>query len=728
MDSCQDKCVEGQYCDTTTNTCANCKVTYCSICNGPEQTCQKCLNRHYQDGQECISCSISSRKQCICGQAKNCVTCNDLGDSCEECMLGFDKKNITDSSCDICADGFIMVKDKCQRCAAGCDTCSSIDKCDSCKPGFEMTINQVCQKKCTGNIVYNETCLNGKYQECGDINQVVQCNCQYAINCLICDPQTYLCGQCLPGYQLKKSKCEKCEPEAFSLDKYCFSKCADKHCANCSSDNSQCEDCKDNYQLIMGSCTKCAHKNDTLCTCGTMINCAQCDPITGKKCYDCLIGYKKSSLGNCDDCANGYNKITQDDTFTCNKCSVENCHQCAANSDVCTKCESRYYLTGNTCTLCTVNNTQDCTCQNTPHCATCAAFNISRCDTCVKGYKHDLAGECSNCADGYCKRISTDQTTCTPCTDTNCAIFDVDKNHCTKCMNNFSLTSTNTCQTCAAGSAQNCSCGFSKNCELCAPATPSTCGSCLKGYKANARGSCVDCDAGFAMDTSKKCTECTVEHCQDCSTDITECSNCRDSFQLRSNVCQPCSETDNESCNCGISINCSTCDSTDISKCNICQTGYKLDDEKNCSICQTGYQMLNGICTYSCKLAITNGQFCAQEVPTSCGDISQTVECKCGDLANCYKCENSSCSACLGNYNLDAGNCDSCAAGFVKKEGNCVQEDAVSLSAGGIAGVVIAVLLVIGGLCVGGFFLARRCVGKRNLGNAEPLKIDNTVW
>jgi len=214
---------------------------------------------------------------------------------------GFCKVPFPDRTCDVCDDGYRLVKGDCVRCKMEhCSECNA-DICTKCAPGFLLSGGE-CKTKCIENC---------------DV-------CTYATTCDKCKPTHYLekvngtCIECSKKFQdcatCTEDKCltylcqhtdPECEKKA-TPGQY-FSEITQK-CEKCSEGCKKCE-----YNQFKGS--KCLMCNDGLfltsegecIPCHYVDGCApgQCD---GFKCLKCKKGYYQSGKGcircdpNCDQC------------------------------------------------------------------------------------------------------------------------------------------------------------------------------------------------------------------------------------------------------------------------------------------------------------------------------------------------------------------------------------------------------------------------------------------
>lgn len=194
---------------------------------------------------------------------------------------------------------------------------------------------------------------------------------------------------CIAGYTTEENSNGCC----------CVSLCSD-NCTNCSSSGS-CTQCKSGYYLSSGSCY--AEK-----TC--IANCSSCDKTTGK-CSACISGYTLGSnnlacIKDVTSCSAGYYLSGN----SCKLCSYGT-YSFGGTATSCKSCSTLYVGSNKTCTRCSQSGV--CTGSNGGSSSssgssgsTCPSGNMTG-YTCVNGVKTKcLYTGCSSCASDTLKCIS----------------------------------------------------------------------------------------------------------------------------------------------------------------------------------------------------------------------------------------------------------------------------------------------------------------------------------
>ncbi|TNJ30749.1 VSP protein [Giardia muris] len=577
-------------------------------------------------------------------------------DNCKTC-------NADNSGCDACNDGFLPKEDKtaCYSCAActNCATANADDTCDTCKTGYDTPAS-----KCN-------TCASGyKPDSSSSITQCFECtSCDHCTEA----SQANTCKTCATGYAVGTGKCDACAsgylPDANNAN--CYS-CSVPNCVQASAANT-CSKCGPAF-FLSGS--------GTSATCGTCpTGCDQCDTDTNHQ--------------NCDTdkCSEGFFYTANSDTTknygTCTKCTVENCKTCS--STACTVCKEGFGLVGDTaktCTACTVQNCGICN-DDVTKCTGCkAGFGpvkngsaITACNQCSTGCESclnlGLGLVCDVCSKS--SQVPVDDE----CVDVNDKVCtkDPSSGSCTSCLNGYMLYH----------------------------------GACLSPYKASSMGICSK-DNQFLVGEALVCKECKA------------------GFVPIDGTCTPIGDINKGTTRAAGDNVCMKADGNPVEK-----TATKCEACKN-PAGSNNYFFFNGGCypitptsgtSIGSKLCQTaaDGK-CSQAANGSPFPLDATTGAFTLCPAGCKRCSISAgstdltCDECaLGYYNSASGspvNCTACPTGCTvctkdacttcwngsgpDTSGKCPDPPSSSssgLSGGAIAGIVIAVLLVLGGL--GGF-------------------------
>ncbi len=318
---------------------------------------------------------------------------------------------------------------------------------------------------------------------------------QCAEHCSSCNQENGVCSGCDTGYTLQNNKCilASCPAGKYLNGSECSScSSAISGCSTCTS-ATNCTLCSSSYFLSNGNCVTCpsgytCNGKDAVCTrtcsagqyltssCTCTACPTGCTSCTGaNECSACASGYHLKNgvcVANCTGvtCASGANPVSGDKNCCC-VAETPTIANCATQSgSTCTKCNSGYYLSGNTCVSCPSN-------------ATCTGTSTF---TCSSGY-YKNGSSCSKCSSG-----------CSACT-----------------------SSTN-CTACSSGTLVNGSCV--DDCDYWSIAY----NSCSQGYrKPKSGGSCEKCPANTQCGTCPSgCTGSTAGTCQKIGNGTISCFMC----------------------------------------------------------------------------------------------------------------------------------------------------------------------------------------------------------
>ncbi|ESU40427.1 Variant-specific surface protein, partial [Giardia duodenalis] len=530
--------------------------------------------------------------------------------------------------------------------------------------------------------------------------------------------------------------------------------CANSKCDVTIGDKTYCSQCEANYVPIDGTCVL-ASGQDTKCTINSKGACTQCGAgyflhkggcyqfggEVGKLiCTDPSTSAGSPAAGACTACAPGYFKNPTDVAagtppyIACNDTtgfadstntykSVQNCEVCSSPTTpagartesvaVCTKCgNSKYLKTDGTCAdSCTVNTEfAKVDLVNGNKCVPCGdkSDGIADCKTCSK----DLGAlKCSACNND--KKPNTAGTACVACTIADCASCDKE-NVCAACTDKKLSPLGDAC-------LDGCPAGTYADSNVCKPCHTS-CASCESNAN---QDSCTACYPGHVLNratdsgsTGACIPECTGRYAENCEANQCTavlggskyCSKCKSGFVPVDGLCVSSGTTRAPPAGCtpGTDGTCSACTGTYFKESGGCYLSTAYPGNTLCS------QAANGQCSQC-----ANGQTQSNGVCPTCDPTCAT--CETGKPQECKTCfsgyyfdaTNKACRKCSENSADITGvpNCVSCAAP-TNNQGSVTcyvtQEPSVNptdpsvnksgLSSGAIAGISVAVIVVVGGL------------------------------
>ncbi|KAE8303846.1 VSP [Giardia duodenalis] len=659
-----------------------------------------------------------------CGpDAQTCLDCKTPGENVQldkrSCKANCPQNSSPNQNVCECDPGFSLNngKDACEavanvNCAAaldtaGCKTCGpDAQTCLDCKtPGENVQLDKrSCKANCPQNSSPNQNVcecdpgfsLNNGKDACEAVANV---NCAAALDtagCKTCGPDAQTCLDCkTPGenVQLDKRSCKancpqnsspnqnvcECDP-GFSLNNgkdaceavanvNCAAALDTAGCKTCGPDAQTCLDCKtpgENVQLDKRSCKANCPQNSS-----PNQNVCECDP-----------GFSLNNGKDACEAVANVNCAAALDTAGCKTCGPD----------------------AQTCTACTEasNNVQIDKKSCKADCPSNSAANGQHVCECAVGYQ-PTPGQ------NQCEKAPNTQ-----CNTPNCKTCDnpkTDNEICTECNDGNYLTPTKQCtQSCGAiGSYYN----GDKVCEPCDPSCagcttkgPAKCTACPPGKMLkytnddpNQGGSCVD--------------ECKAEMdgCAECGAVIggtKYCSKCKeDKWAPQNGVCAN-SVTRNSFCTNAAGGVCTQCAADHFLQDGGC---YKLGRQPGVQICAAAGP--NSLCT-----TCVNGQrpdtntgacpVCPTGCDTCTGTSSRAPECQSCLLGYYFDSDKKLCVKCTENSSAIQGvsSCVSCSPPS-NNQGSVVcylindsgsTNKSSRLSTGAIAGISVAVVVVVGGL------------------------------
>ena len=435
----------------------------------------------------------------------------------------------------------------------------------------------------------------------------------------------------------------------------------------------------------------------------------------------------------CTACAEGY--FVASSKTECTACTDNtNCAACTGSGDdKCTKCKAsgtKPYFKKNdgddptgTCVAenaCTNTHFPTTTTDSKKICALCSdATNggIANCQECSK------TGEtvtCTTCTGT--NKPNTAKTACLSCSIEGCTSCDKE-NVCAACNSGKYLTPTGQCvDNCPAGTYEaTATTGSSKICALCHPScskctddAESSCTACYPGSVLNhgstpGKGTCIpectgkylencadgQCTASIAG--SKYCSRCksgfvpvdglcvsagtraAPAGCTPSTTTAGTCESCKDAYFLESGGCYQAAVYPGN-------MLCTTTDNN--GKCTKCANGQEKDNNGSCPACHPTCATCGTGKPQECKTCFSGYYFDAtNKACKKCSETSGTIT----GVENCISCEKPS-------NNQGSVTCYVKTSGGGSGDNSTGGDSDSNLSSGAIAGISVAVVVVVGGL------------------------------
>eukprot|EP00701_Giardia_intestinalis_P003966 XP_001707790.1 VSP [Giardia lamblia ATCC 50803] len=517
-----------------------------------------------------------------------------------------------------------------------------------------------------------------------------------------------------------------------------------ENCATCTAPGNAgvatCDTCQDGYYKDSLVCMQCDQ------------SCLTCDGSGPNQCTSCKEGkYLKGT--ECVDKGTCKTDYYPDDTsMTCVACStIQDCTACTMDQSTgkpkCTNCGSqkipRTTLDGTS--TCVENSYAGC--QGTdkelfmkedqPECLLCGDATtgtdpkdkgVANCRTCTKASATGAAPVCETCKEGYIKNGNGAGATCEACHQ-NCATCSeaTTENKCLTCKEGFFLAGTGEgkCISCENGNDSGYS-GLAGCLSCTAPAAPgpASCNRCKIGYTLQGTTCVKTCEDETACGGTSGACDAIVIGAN--GKELHYCSYCGEANKYPINgVCVSTGNENGNTCAKGVCTQCTTGYFMYMGGC------YKVTEVPGKSMCTKAG---DGVCTEAAAgyfippsptkdkqsvLACSNplgvelaGQKayvgvdgCSQcTAPTAPSDAGMTpaVCTSCDsdrkpnkDGSGCVLCSVSDCKSCVVD---DV--CGECVDGYSLDNGKCVSmsTNRSGLSTGAIAGISVAVVVVVGGL------------------------------
>lgn len=496
-----------------------------------------------------------------------------------------------------------------------CSACSATGVCQNCTEGYQL-VGSKCVKEC-------EASDDGPCLQCAeDKTKCAVCSVGRALNstgaCVPCVTGTssWRCDAC--AFQGTTNVCTSCVNKNSSIamffdtpSKACVSCPQPGICKICTSATT-CSACNTGYALVNGVCVK-------LCQSSASGPCLTCSTSDVTKCGSCVSRKGLDATGtNCVDCPSKPSA-----NWFCDKCQYDS----SINAQKCLQCNATTSAPAGPIAMYWQSSSKSCAqCSQPGICTACNSNGV--CTACPTSSYRLLGSTCVKLcvqqAAGPCTRCSTADTT-----------------KCLNCAAGFALSS-GSCQACPA------------NCTACTlSGSVFTCTACSF---TTADGTRV---AMYWNQGTKKCTECPSPGlCNSCSS-TGQCNGCITGYSLSAGACFR---------NCQTNTDCTTCSTTDRTKCSRCASGKGLDAaQRSCVNCPSPSTATDrwscAACAYDDALG---SQACSQCRSTSTPAVPLFFN---RTARACQRCPQPGvCNACNGD-----GACTACATGWRLVSGVCIK-------------------------------------------------------
>jgi hypothetical protein len=283
----------------------------CKTCNGENKNeCTTCREGYKHKNGECKKCYEACddcEEESTDKENQKCISClnnkylqRDKGNCIDNCLSGYYINNTfceeCNSSCLTCDKGFSDNSPHCTSCSENKLLKEDSEECvNECLNGYYYEDNKYC-KKC------HSSCLTCSQGYSNDSSHCTSCiNNKYFQrdkgNCI---------DNCLSGYYVNNTFCEKCDPSCLTCDKG-FSDNS-SHCTSCPenllfyNDTKECKNnCSISYYKLDNKCLKC-DSNCKSCSKGKENdnnNCLSCDENSKFKYLVDVEGLSKNCVEIC---------------------------------------------------------------------------------------------------------------------------------------------------------------------------------------------------------------------------------------------------------------------------------------------------------------------------------------------------------------------------------------------------------------------------------------------
>jgi hypothetical protein len=225
-------------------------------------------------------------------------------------------------------------------------------------------------------------------------------------------------------------------------------------------------------------------------------------------------------------------------------------------------------------------------------------------DTLIQGYSLDNNGDCCICEENYAA-VSTSPLICMYIPNCLQHIQEEDKFICSECKKGYQLNYEAQCLECSEGyekvseDIQECTRKIERCHEYINIEDTWKCKECNSGYQLSSSGVCDECQKGYLkIQASSLLCIAEILSCieYDISSEDSKCKICKAGYMLNfNNQCSSCEieyfEVSSDHLECAYKRE--RCISYKRYEgdwlCDICEEGYKLDNEMNCNLCAEGY-------------------------------------------------------------------------------------------------------------------------------------------